>query len=85
MDSFFILHKMTLKVFKNLKILQNLGIKLESRHFTAESVPNKGGVTSEKGSRYIPNKTWGQVQIRVGFILRFYLRLGLGAKIYDHE
>ena len=33
MDSFFILHKMTLKVFKNLKILQNLGIKLESRQY----------------------------------------------------
>ena len=39
MDSFFILYKMTFKVFENLKILQNLGIKLESRHRVGHQIP----------------------------------------------
>ena len=46
MDSFFILYKMTFKVFENLKILQNLGIKLESRQSTVSVVSN--GITLKK-------------------------------------
>ena len=34
MDSFLTLNKMTEQVFENSKILQNFGIKIESRHYT---------------------------------------------------
>ena len=38
MDSFLILHKMTEQVFENSKILQNFGIKIESRHWKTSDI-----------------------------------------------
>ena len=38
MDSYLTLNKLTEQVFENSKILQNFGIKIESRHYVLKSV-----------------------------------------------